>query len=104
MGILNLTFTPREKPTRTQVIWFSVIVLVVMIFYLFWFFDARALFPGDVVYKPYSSLDILKVKWSWLRKAVGTVSMLTTIGWAIAVIHELTAYKETERTFYKWYK
>lgn len=99
-----MTFTPREKPTRTQVIWFSVLVLVVMIFLLFWLFDARALFPGDVEYKPYSTLDIVKVYWSWFRKAVATVSVLTTIAWVVAIFNELGAYKKHDRTFYKWYE
>ena len=97
-------YAERKKPTRGTVLAITLLILVILIFYLFWLFDARAIFPGDVAYKPYSTLDIVRVNWSWFRKGLACVSILATLGWVIAILNELLAYHARDRTFHKFYR
>ena len=92
-----------KKPTRAKVMTYAFIVFIMLIFYIFWLGDPHVIFKGDVVYKPYSTLDTIRIKWCWFRKALMTISVGVTIAWAVAIICEYSAYYKHNRTFYKLY-
>jgi len=94
----------KQKPTRNQFMVMAILFQIVLVFILFWLFDTREIFKGDVAYKPYSSLDIVRVHWSWFRKAFTFVFTCGTVAWLIAIFNEYAAYHKSNRSFRKWYR
>lgn len=94
----------KQKPTRNQFMIGAILFQIVLVFILFFLFDKREIFKGDVVYKPYETLDIVRLQWGWFRKAFTFVFACGTLAWLIAIFNEYTAYHDIHRSFRKWYR